>query len=858
SITVVVTGKKSGYVTTSKTSAAKTVALLAFKSAPVPTISGSAAVGQTLTAGAGSWSPAASLSYQWKRGSASISGATGSTYKLVDADAGQSITVVVTGKKSGYVTTSKTSAAKTVARSARVVELPRAIVENRTLLTSTEVVYVARHTVSISTGVTLTIPSGAVVKFSEHAGLYVAGSLVANGSAASPVVFTSLTDDAAGGDTNGDGDDTTASDSWWEGIDVADGGDLVLSHARVSSRINGAGTISSSIIEGAITAPAVRPVSITQTTVRGGSITVTREAGSTSAVAVTVKGNTVQDGAISVISNNANASAPAVVVTGNKISGHQGQCALTVEDVKLRPSNLSGNTITGNKVNTVCYAGTLVENWTVPITGPRIVIIDSYEYYDDNYKGGLTVAAGVTMTAPAGAIMKFHHAGLYVAGSLVANGSAASPVVFTSLSDDGAGGDTNGDGDDTTASDSWWQGITVGDGGSLTGTGLLVRYAATALSTQEISTIKLNSSSIELSGDTCIDARGADSASYFHGTLSACDVGIRATRHFDARDTQWGADLGPSVDENPSVVGPVAVFPWAGASVPQPLLSAPTPTSVTDSGACRDVLFIGVMGSGQRGEAGNADLLGSMVRTIYAGFKQRYLNDGTPEDLTYKVMGLDYEANAVPLFGTSGRNPWQHMADVSNYVPGAWDGSVRLISQIQKAVDQCGKSGQKIVLAGYSQGAWAVHSAVQYLGAAQSSLMDHIAGVALLADPLRSDEIAITDTGVSPDGDGIGATLLGYVGTSYMDWIQASALGTFPTVPDVQMDDFSYPSALIDRSVQLCGRGDSVCDTGWLLEMPRVLGLGSFFADGIEIHEGYTDQQLRHLGAELRETVFQE
>ncbi|MDJ1113727.1 hypothetical protein QNI14_04610, partial [Microbacterium sp. LX3-4] len=57
------------------------VAAAKFTSAPVPTVSGSAKVGSTLTVAAGQWKPAASLSYQWKRGSASISGATGSTYK---------------------------------------------------------------------------------------------------------------------------------------------------------------------------------------------------------------------------------------------------------------------------------------------------------------------------------------------------------------------------------------------------------------------------------------------------------------------------------------------------------------------------------------------------------------------------------------------------------------------------------------------------------------------------------------------------------------------------------------------------------------------------------------------------------
>jgi hypothetical protein len=66
------------------------------------TISGTAVVGQTLTATASgvTGSPAPTLSYQWKRGATNI-GTNSSTYTLVSADAGQSITCVVTGTNAG-------------------------------------------------------------------------------------------------------------------------------------------------------------------------------------------------------------------------------------------------------------------------------------------------------------------------------------------------------------------------------------------------------------------------------------------------------------------------------------------------------------------------------------------------------------------------------------------------------------------------------------------------------------------------------------------------------------------------------------------------------------------------------------
>lgn len=60
-----------------------------------PSITGTAAVGSTLTATRGSWFPTqgVSFSHQWLRGDVPIDGATGSTYTLRDADAGRTISV---------------------------------------------------------------------------------------------------------------------------------------------------------------------------------------------------------------------------------------------------------------------------------------------------------------------------------------------------------------------------------------------------------------------------------------------------------------------------------------------------------------------------------------------------------------------------------------------------------------------------------------------------------------------------------------------------------------------------------------------------------------------------------------------
>lgn len=62
-----------------------------------PVISGTATIGQTLAVSAGTWSNSPTgYAYQWKRDGSNISGATSSTYVLVTADGGTTVSCVVT------------------------------------------------------------------------------------------------------------------------------------------------------------------------------------------------------------------------------------------------------------------------------------------------------------------------------------------------------------------------------------------------------------------------------------------------------------------------------------------------------------------------------------------------------------------------------------------------------------------------------------------------------------------------------------------------------------------------------------------------------------------------------------------
>jgi hypothetical protein len=86
-----------------------------FTSTEVPTVSGSAVLGLTLTASVADWDPVPdSYTYQWLVNGKPIKKATGSTYVPGKKDVGKRISVRVAGVKSGYVTTTETSSQTSV------------------------------------------------------------------------------------------------------------------------------------------------------------------------------------------------------------------------------------------------------------------------------------------------------------------------------------------------------------------------------------------------------------------------------------------------------------------------------------------------------------------------------------------------------------------------------------------------------------------------------------------------------------------------------------------------------------------------------------------------------------------------
>ncbi|MCP3866752.1 MAG: hypothetical protein GY703_01370, partial [Gammaproteobacteria bacterium] len=339
---------------------------------------------------------------------------------------------------------------------------------------------------TIPTGVTLTLGPGAVLKFAYQKYLFVNGTLRAVGTDSNPVVFTALTDDSYGGDTNDDGP-SSGTPGYWYGIRFQN------SAPDASNRLE-----HSLVRYGGYTSYGNVYIDRTNITVKNSVIELGSHVGiRTNNASPTIEGNTIRNNASHGIYMPSHGAAKILdniiednvghgiysqygtpTIDGNQITGHSGY-GVYHYDNRTAP-RMVANQITGNGYPLRIPFSALPDDDDTVLT-PNI---NNHVYLFGNnigsdrrlriwgkdtgdelstyviIGGDTDVPAYTTLTIDPGVVVKFSAPQyFYIHGSLIAEGTAEEKIVFTSYLDDTAGGDTNGDGDATSPVNGAWRSL---------------------------------------------------------------------------------------------------------------------------------------------------------------------------------------------------------------------------------------------------------------------------------------------------------------------------------------------------------------------------------------------------------------
>lgn len=262
---------------------------------------------------------------------------------------------------------------------------------------------------------TLNIQAGTIVKMGFDRRFLVNGTLNCSGTSGAPVIVTDERDDAAGGDTNGNGSFNVPAAGWWRGIQMnqASGGSL-LEHLEV--RYGGR-------FVSALDMQAATP---------------------------TVRNCLIRDISNDGVDLNLSSSP---TIEGLRVENCLGN-AIDRAELRAVP-NFSGLDFDGNTFDRLAVLSATV------LTGESLTITTANLENDViNLRTNIQVQDGATLRLEPGVIVKCAFDVTWVIdGTLELEGAPTDRIVITDERDDTIGGDTNGNGNGDVPVAGWWRGL---------------------------------------------------------------------------------------------------------------------------------------------------------------------------------------------------------------------------------------------------------------------------------------------------------------------------------------------------------------------------------------------------------------
>lgn len=407
-------------------------------------------------------------------------------------------------------------------QAARAADVEKSGVITADELWTSDNLYKITGDLTVDSGVTVTIQAGTVIKFLPNVSMEVLGKLTLQGTAVSPVVFTSYFDDSFGGDT--DGTTTPPARGDWGSI-VLKNSATIFQYGRVRYASEGLRVYNTA------SAPLSPPI----------------------------LNSTFDENLIGVYlwaaSGDVNSQMQSNLFTSNTtglqaFGSSMGYVLPNLTSNRFEYNSLYPLYLLGNSFPT--YSGNVIENNSrqaiavadqITLTS-QWPIVNGLPYLVADY---LEVAEDTALYLPAGLVVKFESDGLFtVYGGLELQSGQGSEIVFTSVHDDQYGGDTDGAGGAPAPLD--WAGIELYNSAGLTTS--TIEYARMRYSTFGLS---LNNG-LATNFDPEIASSTFESGKYGLITLAGGAGDINASIHDNLfTDNQYGLQLAASSIANGAV-----------------------------------------------------------------------------------------------------------------------------------------------------------------------------------------------------------------------------------------------------------------------------------------------------------------